>query len=102
MEGCSDGEIMAYMDDTAGEGDILGVVLGGAGEHFGGEILELDGLGDSTWFVEAVHVEVVIEEMEVVGKKKEGLYRFPEMIIVPSEKRSIRTHQDKYYRPLSR
>jgi len=39
--------------------------------------------------------------MEVVGKKKEGLYRFPEMIIVPSEKRSIRTHQDKYYRPLS-
>ena len=63
------------MDDTAGEGDTLGVVLGGAGEHFGGEILELDGLGDSTWFVEAVHVEVVIEEMEVVGKKKEGLYR---------------------------
>jgi len=69
---------MAYMDDTAGEGDTLGVVLGGASEDFSGEILELDGLGDSTWFVEAVHVEVVMEEMEVVGKKKEGLYRFPE------------------------
>ena len=56
VEGGGDGEIMADMDDATGEGNALCVVLGGAGEHFGGEILELDGFGDSTGFVEAIHV----------------------------------------------
>ena len=69
MEGRGDGEIMADMDDAAGEGNAFCVVLGGAGEHFGGEILELDGFGDSTGFVEAIHVVgTVLEEMEVKGE----------------------------------
>jgi hypothetical protein len=61
---------MAHMDDAAGEGNALCVVLGGAGEHFGGEVLELDRFGNSTGFVEAIHVE----EMEVKGKLGRGYY----------------------------
>ena len=56
VEGRGDGEIMTHVDDAAGEGDALCMVLGSAGEDFGGEILEFDGLGDSSGFVEAIHV----------------------------------------------
>ena len=50
---------MAYVDDTAREGDALGVILGRASEDLGCEILELDRFRDSTRFVEAIHIEVV-------------------------------------------
>jgi hypothetical protein len=66
LEGCGDGEIMAYVDDTAGEGDALGVVLSGASEHLGGEILELDRFRDAAGFVEAIHIEVVEKILEEV------------------------------------
>jgi hypothetical protein len=58
LEGCGDGEIMAYVDDTAREGDTLGMVLGGASEDLSGEVLELDRFRDATRFVEAIHDEV--------------------------------------------
>ena len=51
---------MAYVDDTAREGDALGVVLGGASEDLSCEILELDGFRDTVRFVEAVHIAVVV------------------------------------------
>jgi hypothetical protein len=70
VEGREDGEIMAHVDDAAGEGDALVVVVGGAGEDFGGEILELDGLGNSSGFVEAIHVGMLVrEETEVKGER---------------------------------
>ncbi len=47
------------MDDTARERDTFGVVLGGASEDVGGEVLELDRFRDTTGFVEAVHIMVV-------------------------------------------
>lgn len=50
---------MAYVDDTAREGDALGVILGRASEDLGCEILELDRFRDPTRFVEAIHIEVV-------------------------------------------
>jgi hypothetical protein len=59
LEGCGDGEIMAYVDDTAREGDALGMVLSGASGYLGSEILELDWFRDATGFMEAIHVEVV-------------------------------------------
>lgn len=75
MEGRGDGKIMAHMDDAAGEGNPLGVVLGGAGEHFGCEVLELDGFGDSTGFVEAIHVGTGVEGDGVKGEetRKQGI-----------------------------
>jgi len=60
VEGRDDREIMTHVDDAAGEGDALCMVLGSAGEDIGGEILELDGLGDSSGFVEAIHVGIVV------------------------------------------
>lgn len=50
---------MAYVDDTAREGNALGVVLGGASEDLSCEILELDGFRDTARFVEAIHIGVV-------------------------------------------
>ena len=70
MEGCGDGEIMAYVDDTAREGDALSVVFGGASEDLSCEILELDGFGDTVRFMEAIHIAVV----RVRGKIKKRDY----------------------------
>ena len=50
---------MAYVDDTAREGNPLGVVLGGASEDLCCEILELDGFSDTVRFGEAVHIAMV-------------------------------------------
>lgn len=50
---------MAYVDDTAREGDTLGVILGGASEDLGGEVLELDRFRDTARFVEAIHIAVM-------------------------------------------
>jgi hypothetical protein len=50
---------MAYVDDTAREGDALGVVFGGASEDLSCEILELDRFRDTARFVEAIHIAVV-------------------------------------------
>ena len=52
---------MAYVDDTAREGDALGVVLGGAGEDLSCEILELNRFRDTARFVEAIHIVVVVK-----------------------------------------
>jgi hypothetical protein len=59
LEGCGDGEIMAYVDDTAREGNALGVVLGGASEDLSCEVLEFDRVRDTVGFVEAIHIVVV-------------------------------------------
>jgi hypothetical protein len=40
------------------------VALGGASEHLGGEILQLDRFRDTTRFVETIHIEVVEEIVE--------------------------------------
>lgn len=56
---------MAYVDDTAREGDALGVVLGGASEDLSCEILELDGFRDTARFVEAVHIAVAARGGEI-------------------------------------
>jgi hypothetical protein len=50
---------MAYVDDTAREGDALGVIFGGASEDLGCEILELDWFRDTVRFVETIHVAVM-------------------------------------------
>jgi hypothetical protein len=50
---------MAYVDDTAREGDALGVILGGASEDLSCEILELDRFRDRSRLVEAIHIAVV-------------------------------------------
>jgi hypothetical protein len=50
---------MAYVDDTAREGDVFGVVLSGASEDLSCEILELDGFSDTARFLEAIHIGVV-------------------------------------------
>jgi hypothetical protein len=85
LEGGGDGEIMAYVDDTAREGDTLGVVLGGASEDLSCEILKFDRFSDTTRFVEAIHI---VEEERL--KRTEGLYRALERWLSRSEKRRIR------------
>jgi hypothetical protein len=55
LEGGGDGEIMAYVEDTAREGDILCTVLSLTSMYLGSEVLELDRLWNPTWFVEAIH-----------------------------------------------
>ncbi len=50
---------MAYVDDTAREGDALGVVFGRASEDLSCEILEFDRFRDTARFVEAIHIVVV-------------------------------------------
>lgn len=67
LEGCGDGEIMAYVDDTARERDALGVVLSRASDYLGGEILELDWFRDAMGFMEAIHIEVVEKEEGIKG-----------------------------------
>lgn len=67
LEGCGDGEIVAYVDDTARERDALSVVLSGASDYLGGEILEFDWFRDAAGFMEAIHVEVVEKEEGIKG-----------------------------------
>jgi hypothetical protein len=55
LEGGGDGEIMAYMEDTAREGDILCTVLSLTSKYLGSDVLELDRLRNPTWFVETIH-----------------------------------------------
>jgi hypothetical protein len=56
------------MDDAAGKGNALGLILSDASEDLGGEILELDGLRDSTRLVEAVHAGDVVWAGEKRGR----------------------------------
>jgi hypothetical protein len=92
LEGCGDGEIIAYVDDTTGEGDILSVVLSGASEHLSGEVLELDRFRDAMGFVEAIHIESGGKERRVIR----GLYRALKMVIIEARNRGSSTHKDIY------
>jgi hypothetical protein len=70
MEGRGDGEIMTYMEDTAREGDILGTVFSFTSKYLGSEVLKLDRLIHTTWFVEAIHYKVVMGVIGEVGRTK--------------------------------
>lgn len=56
MESSGDGQIVAYMDNTARESKALCTIFSLTSEDFRSKVFELDWLGDATGFVETVHV----------------------------------------------
>jgi hypothetical protein len=64
---------MAYMEDTAGEGDILGTVLSFTGKYICSDILKVDGFRNTTWFVEAIHYKEAMGVIREVGSTKNEL-----------------------------
>jgi hypothetical protein len=58
------------MDDTAGEGDILGAILSFTSKYLGSDVGKLDGFSNTTWFVEAIHYKEVMGVIGEVGSTK--------------------------------